>query len=73
MRLSEDQVAQLLSAFWIQANLPDNLPSNIEAISHSFILTIISSRLKVIYQIHISCFFHHFLFFISSQICHAGG
>lgn len=47
MRLSEDQVAQLLSAFWIQANLPDNLPSNIEAISHSFILTIISSRLKV--------------------------
>lgn len=46
MRLSEDQVAQLLSAFWIQANLPDNLPSNIEAISHSFILTIISSRLK---------------------------
>ncbi|GMN44036.1 hypothetical protein TIFTF001_013233 [Ficus carica] len=46
MRLSEDQVAQLLSAFWIQANLSDNLPSNIEAISHSFILTIISSRLK---------------------------
>ncbi|RYR02105.1 hypothetical protein Ahy_B06g080935 [Arachis hypogaea] len=27
MELSEDQMAQLLSAFWIQANLPDNLPS----------------------------------------------
>lgn len=49
MRLSEDQVAHLLSAFWIQATLSDNLPANIEAISHSFILTIISSRLKVIY------------------------
>ncbi|KAL5194519.1 Pentatricopeptide repeat-containing protein [Glycine soja] len=31
MKLTEDQMAQLLSAFWIQANLPDNLPSNIEA------------------------------------------
>ncbi|KAL5565906.1 hypothetical protein UlMin_029070 [Ulmus minor] len=46
MKLSEDQIAHLLSAFWIQANLPDNLPSNIEAIAHSFILTLISSRLK---------------------------
>ncbi|KAF2307308.1 hypothetical protein GH714_026229 [Hevea brasiliensis] len=46
MKLSEDQIAQLLSAFWIQANLPDNLPSNIEAIAHSFMLTLISSRLK---------------------------
>ncbi|PON57610.1 Coatomer beta subunit [Trema orientale] len=46
MRLSEDQIAHLLSAFWIQASLPDNLPSNIEAIAHSFILTLISSRLK---------------------------
>uniref|UniRef100_A0A367GJ73 Uncharacterized protein n=1 Tax=Glycine max TaxID=3847 RepID=A0A367GJ73_SOYBN len=27
MKLTEDQMAQLLSAFWIQANLPDNLPS----------------------------------------------
>lgn len=56
MRLSEDQIAHLLSAFWIQANLPDNLPSNIEAIAHSFILTLISSRLKVRYQIHIMSF-----------------
>ncbi|KAJ9180340.1 hypothetical protein P3X46_008598 [Hevea brasiliensis] len=46
MKLSEDQIAQLLSAFWIQANLPDNLPSNIEAIAHSFMLTLISLRLK---------------------------
>ncbi|CAM8969105.1 unnamed protein product [Rhodiola kirilowii] len=46
LKLSEDQAAQLLSSFWIQAHLPDNLPSNIEAISHSFSLTLISSRLK---------------------------
>nr|DAD38267.1 TPA_asm: hypothetical protein HUJ06_008908 [Nelumbo nucifera] len=46
VKLSEDQTAQLLSAFWIQANLPDNLPSNFEALAHSFCLTLISSRLK---------------------------
>nr|XP_023894081.1 uncharacterized protein LOC112006003 [Quercus suber] len=46
MKFSEDQVAQLLSAFWMQANLPDNLPSNFEAIAHSFVLTLISSGLK---------------------------
>ncbi|KDP23388.1 hypothetical protein JCGZ_23221 [Jatropha curcas] len=46
MKLSEDQIAQLLSAFWLQANLPDNLPSNIEAIAHSFMLTLVASRLK---------------------------
>ncbi|KAL5853875.1 hypothetical protein ACOSQ3_008993 [Xanthoceras sorbifolium] len=46
MTFSEDQILQLLSAFWIQATLPDNLPSNIEAIAHSFILTLISLRLK---------------------------
>lgn len=46
MKFTEDQVAQLLSAFWMQANLPDNLPSNIEAIAHSFVLTLISSCLK---------------------------
>ncbi|KAL2325592.1 hypothetical protein Fmac_024650 [Flemingia macrophylla] len=46
MRLTEDQMAQLLSAFWVQANLPDNLPSNIEAIAHSFMLTLIVLRIK---------------------------
>ncbi|KAK8620729.1 hypothetical protein V6N13_067195 [Hibiscus sabdariffa] len=46
MKLTEDQIMQLLSAFWIQATLPDNLPSNIEAISHSFVLTLISLRMK---------------------------
>ncbi|ESW16997.1 hypothetical protein PHAVU_007G201500 [Phaseolus vulgaris] len=46
MKLTEDQMAQLLSAFWVQANLPDNLPSNIEAIAHSFILTLIVLRIK---------------------------
>lgn len=47
MKFSEDQLSQLLSAFWIQANLPDNLPSNIEAIANSFVLTLISACLKV--------------------------
>jgi hypothetical protein len=61
MKLSEDQMGQLLSAFWIQANLPDNLPSNIEAIAHSFILALIVLRIKVVFfsvHIHIvlNCF-----------------
>ncbi|OVA16780.1 hypothetical protein BVC80_1543g235 [Macleaya cordata] len=46
IKLSEDQTVQLLSAFWVQANLPDNMPSNFEAIARSFSLTLISSRLK---------------------------
>lgn len=44
--LNEDQITQLLSAFFLQANLPENLPSNIEAIAHSFCLTLLSSRLR---------------------------
>lgn len=47
MKLSEDQMAQLLSAFWIQANIPDNLPSNFEAIAHSFIITMTFLHTKV--------------------------
>ncbi|XP_039058719.1 LOW QUALITY PROTEIN: protein SEMI-ROLLED LEAF 2-like [Hibiscus syriacus] len=46
MKLTEDQIMQLLSGFWIQATLSDNMPSNIEAISHSFALTLISLQLK---------------------------
>ncbi|XP_068659378.1 protein SEMI-ROLLED LEAF 2 [Aristolochia californica] len=46
MKLTEDQIVQLLSAFWVQANLPDNLPSNFEAIAHSFSLTLLASHLK---------------------------
>lgn len=46
MKFNEDQITQLLSAFFVQANLPDNLPSNIEAIAHSFCLALISSRLR---------------------------
>ncbi|XP_056168593.1 protein SEMI-ROLLED LEAF 2 isoform X2 [Syzygium oleosum] len=45
LKFSEDQIGQLLSALWIQANVPDNLPSNFEAIAHSFVLTLLSSRL----------------------------
>ncbi|XP_058084129.1 protein SEMI-ROLLED LEAF 2 [Magnolia sinica] len=46
VKLSEDQTTQLLSAFWIQANLPDNLPVNFEAIAHSYSLALLSSHLK---------------------------
>ncbi|XP_047975823.1 protein SEMI-ROLLED LEAF 2 isoform X1 [Salvia hispanica] len=46
LQCNEDQVVQLLSALWIQVNLPDNLPANLEAIAHSFCLALISSRLK---------------------------
>ncbi|CAN6467929.1 unnamed protein product [Victoria cruziana] len=46
VKLTEDQTAQLLSAFWIQSNLPDNLPSNLAAIAHSFSLTLLASRSK---------------------------
>uniref|UniRef100_A0A1D1ZJR9 Protein EFR3 cmp44E n=1 Tax=Anthurium amnicola TaxID=1678845 RepID=A0A1D1ZJR9_9ARAE len=44
--LSEDQISHLLSAFWMQANQPDNMPYNFEAIAHSFSLTLLSSRMK---------------------------
>ncbi|KAF6134619.1 hypothetical protein GIB67_022906, partial [Kingdonia uniflora] len=46
IKLNEDQIVQLLSAFWIQANFADNTPSNFEALAHSFSLTLISSQLK---------------------------
>lgn len=60
MKLSEDQMSQLLSAFWIQANLPDNLPSNIEAVAHSFMLSLIVLRMKVsiFMQINTTCFLY---------------
>ena len=47
MKLTEDQILQLLSGFWIQANLSDNVPSNFEAIAHSYCLMLISSHIKV--------------------------
>ncbi|KAE8684254.1 hypothetical protein F3Y22_tig00111149pilonHSYRG00046 [Hibiscus syriacus] len=50
MKLTEDQIMQLLSGFWIQATLSDNMPSNIEPISLSFALTLISVQLKNIYD-----------------------
>ncbi|KNA11501.1 hypothetical protein SOVF_134650 [Spinacia oleracea] len=46
MKLSEDQMLQLLSGYWIQATLSDNLPSNFEAIAHSYCLMLISSHIK---------------------------
>ncbi|CAA2959618.1 Hypothetical predicted protein [Olea europaea subsp. europaea] len=46
LRCNEDQILQLLSALWIQANLLDNLPANVEAIAHSFCLVLIASCLK---------------------------
>ncbi|RID43640.1 hypothetical protein BRARA_I00488 [Brassica rapa] len=46
MKFTEDQMGQLLSAFWTQATLPDNLPTSIEAIAHSLSLVLLSLRLK---------------------------
>lgn len=46
LKLNKDQIVQLLSALWLQANMPDNLPANVEAIVQSFCLTLISSRVK---------------------------
>uniref|UniRef100_A0A0D3BS36 Uncharacterized protein n=1 Tax=Brassica oleracea var. oleracea TaxID=109376 RepID=A0A0D3BS36_BRAOL len=48
MKFTEDQIGQLLSAFWTQSTLSDILPSNIEAIAHSFSLVLLSLRLKII-------------------------
>lgn len=63
MKFTEDQIVQLLSSFWIQATLPDNLPSNFEAIAHSFNLTLISLRLKVKFSTHAFSLFLSFLVF----------
>ncbi|KAL3538274.1 hypothetical protein ACH5RR_001640 [Cinchona calisaya] len=57
LKFNEDQIAQVLSALWIQVSLSDNLPANIEAIAHSFCLTLISSRLKNAPCNLIICFF----------------
>ncbi|XP_009783972.1 protein SEMI-ROLLED LEAF 2 [Nicotiana sylvestris] len=46
LKLNKDQIVQLLSALWTQANMPDNLPANTEAIAQSFCLTLISSRVR---------------------------
>ncbi|XP_073038450.1 protein SEMI-ROLLED LEAF 2-like isoform X1 [Primulina eburnea] len=46
LHCNEDQIAQLLSALWIQLNLLNNLPANVEAIAHSFYLILVSSYLK---------------------------
>lgn len=51
MKFTEDQIGQLLSAFWTQSTLSDNVPSNIEAIAHSLSLVLLSLRLKV----HLFC------------------
>ena len=47
MKLIEDQMVQLLYAYWVQTNISDNIPSNIEAIAYLFILTLIIIRIKV--------------------------
>ncbi|KAK4769401.1 hypothetical protein SAY86_027551 [Trapa natans] len=44
LKLNEDQISQLISAFWLQANLHDNVPSNYEAIAHSYAVTLLSLR-----------------------------
>ncbi|KAL0770706.1 hypothetical protein Bca101_035857 [Brassica carinata] len=51
MKFTEDQIGQLLSAFWTQSTLSDILPSNIEAIAHSFSLVLLSLRLKLLFSL----------------------
>ncbi|BFI42403.1 protein EFR3 [Marchantia polymorpha subsp. ruderalis] len=46
VRLSGHQAALLLSTLWLQATLPDNLPSNFEAIAHTYMLVLLFSRAK---------------------------
>ncbi|CAM6091632.1 unnamed protein product [Calypogeia fissa] len=46
VRLSGHQAALLLSVLWLQANLPDNLPSSFEAIAHTYMLILLFSRPK---------------------------
>ncbi|CAM6103913.1 unnamed protein product [Calypogeia fissa] len=46
VRLSGHQAALLLSRLWIQAILPDNVPSSYEAIANTYILTLLFSRAK---------------------------
>ncbi|KAI4342906.1 hypothetical protein MLD38_027470 [Melastoma candidum] len=58
LKLNEDQIGLLLSGFWIQANLPNNLPSNFEAITHSFCLTLQSSHAMSSYKNLIVRIFH---------------
>ncbi|KAL2608505.1 hypothetical protein R1flu_027078 [Riccia fluitans] len=50
VRLSGQQASLLLSALWIQATLPDNLPSNFEAIAHTYMLVLLFSRAKTFSQ-----------------------
>ncbi|KAA8536735.1 hypothetical protein F0562_029213 [Nyssa sinensis] len=61
VKFSDDQIGQLLSAFWMQANVPDNLPSNVEAIAYSFCLTLLSSRLRNPNDNLVVCFFQFIL------------
>eukprot|EP00252_Welwitschia_mirabilis_P012459 TRINITY_DN27535_c0_g1_i1.p1 TRINITY_DN27535_c0_g1~~TRINITY_DN27535_c0_g1_i1.p1 ORF type:complete len:1007 (-),score=225.24 TRINITY_DN27535_c0_g1_i1:173-3193(-) len=46
LKLSKDLTVQMLSALWIQATLPDNLPQNFEAIAHTFCLSLFVSQTK---------------------------
>lgn len=57
LKFNEDQIAQVLSALWIQASLPDNRHANIEAIAHSFCLTLISSDLRVCNRLKVFNFY----------------
>ncbi|RZS16879.1 hypothetical protein BHM03_00048955, partial [Ensete ventricosum] len=48
LRLNNRQVTLLLSSIWAQALSPENMPDNYEAIAHSYSLTLLFSRAKVI-------------------------
>ncbi|KAM7530084.1 hypothetical protein LguiB_033494 [Lonicera macranthoides] len=46
LRLSSHQITLLLSSIWAQSIIPSNVPDNYEAISHTYSLVLLFSRVK---------------------------
>lgn len=57
LRLSRLQISRLLSSIWVQSISPGNMPTNYEAIAHTYALVLLVSREKVITRFMI-IFFH---------------
>jgi hypothetical protein len=47
LRLSSRQISHLLSSLWVQATSAENMPTNFEAMSHTYNITLLSTRSKV--------------------------
>ncbi|KAI5558157.1 hypothetical protein BDE02_17G020900 [Populus trichocarpa] len=46
LRLSSRQISHLLSSLWVQATSAENMPTNFEAMSHTYNITLLSTRSK---------------------------